>query len=225
MNVNPKFANYHKVALHELSKIDESGVRPKLLLHVCCGPCSCFPLLFLCPHLDVTIYYSNSNIYPESEYQKRLRELKRFLEFVKKDYGYNIPLIEMPYDNEDYMKHLTPFGPGPEGGERCFACYAVRMKEAYDYAEANGFDYFTTVMTISRQKNAEKLNEIGMSLSTSHPHTKYFYSDFKKGKGEEEGIRIAKSYDLYRQCYCGCVYSYEDMLRRNELKAVTSDKK
>lgn len=196
--------------------------KPKLLLHVCCGPCSCYPLTYLCPHFDVTIYYNNSNIFPAEEYEHRLATLRELLGYLKRDYGFDIKLIVPTYDNASYMKHLEPLKNEPEGGERCFLCYALRMSEAYDFADENGYDFFTTVMTVSRQKNAQKLNEIGKSLQEKHPNVRYLFSDFKKQKGLEIGTQIRKKYDLYNQDYCGCQYSYEEALLRREKAAAKS---
>ena len=194
--------------------------KPSLLLHVCCGPCSCYPLTYLCRYFDVTIYYANSNIYPAEEYAHRLATLKELLAYIKRDYGYDVGLIVPPYDNVSYTKKLEPLKDVPEGGERCFLCYGLRLGESYDYAEENGYEFFTTVMTVSRQKNSQKLNEIGAVLSQKHPKTKYLYSDFKKQKGLEIGTEIRKRYNLYNQDYCGCVYSYEEaLLRRERAKA------
>ena len=211
--------NYYKESLKELEAIASKGKKPSLLIHVCCGPCACFPMTFLCPRFDVTIYYANSNIYPKEEYNHRLSELRDLLTYLKRDYDYEIKLIVPPYDNESYQRSMAPYANSPEGGERCFACYELRMEEAYDYAEKNGFDYFTTVMTISRQKNSQKLNEIGKKLEKNHQKTKYFYSDFKKNKGLEIGTAIRKEYNLYNQNYCGCVLSYNEMKQREERKA------
>ena len=193
--------------------------KPKLLLHVCCGPCSCYPLTYLCPHFDVTIYYGNSNIYPAEEYQRRLGELKKLLDLLKRDHGFDIGLIVPPYDNEGYMKHLEPLKDQPEGGERCFLCYALRMEAAYAYAAEHGFDFFTTVMTVSREKNSRKINEIGASLMKKYPAVKYLFSDFKKNRGLEIGTDIRKGYGLYYQDYCGCIYSYQEALVRRARNA------
>ncbi len=217
-NKNETRVNYQRICEKILANTP-SFPKPKLLLHVCCGPCSCFPLTFLCPRFDVTIYYGNSNIYPAEEYDHRLATLKELLGDLKRDYGFDISLIVPPYDNENYMKKLEPLKDEPEGGERCFLCYALRMEEAYAYAAANGFDFFTTVMTVSRQKNSQKLNEIGHSLSLKYPSVQYLYSDFKKKKGLEIGTEIRKHYDLYNQDYCGCQYSYEEALIRRERNA------
>jgi len=111
---------------------------------------------------------------------------------------------------------MAPYAGSPEGGERCFACYRLRMEESYAYAEAHGFDYFTTVMTVSRQKNSKKLNEIGAELALKYPKTKYFHSDFKKNHGLEIGTEIRKKYELYNQNYCGCKASFEEMKEREK---------
>ena len=208
--------NYY---LRSLETIETFGnKKPRLLMHVCCGPCSCFPLTWLCPHFEVTIYYANSNIYPSSEYQRRLEELKKWLLWFERDYGYHVELIVPPYDNETYMKDLEPLKDEPEGGARCMLCYAKRMGESYDYAEEHGFDYFTTVMTISRQKDSQKLNAVGKELEAKHSKTKYFYSDFKKNNGQLYGTQIRKKYGLYNQLYCGCIYSYEEAKKKAILK-------
>ncbi len=200
------YTNYYEKS-EEIIKAIPKGKKPSLLMHVCCGPCACFPFTYLCPHFDLTIMFNNSNIYPEAEHGKRLGELKKLIGYMKRDYGYDIKLIVPEYENETYMKDLEPFGEIPEGGERCWVCYRKRMSQAYEYAEEHGFDYFCTVMSISREKNSQILNAIGASLEQEHPHTKYFYSDFKKKDGALKGTEIRKGYDLYYQNYCGCVYS------------------
>lgn len=209
--------NYYKKSVAEIESLP-LGKKPKLLMHVCCGPCSCFPLTFLCPHFDLTLYFNNSNIYPEAEYQRRLDELLKLLEYVKRDYGYEVKVITKPYKNEEYMKDLSAYANEREGGARCRLCYRKRMAEAYDFAEENGFDYFCTVMTISRQKDSQILNAIGKELEPLHPHTKYFYSDFKKNKGIDKGQELRDHYFLYKQGYCGCVYSYQNMLKKEAEK-------
>ncbi len=204
--------NYQKRALKTIESFN--GEKKSLLFHVCCGPCGCYPLLFLAPHFDITIYYANANIYPKEEFDKRLNELKKLLAYIKRDYGYDIGLIVAPYDHEAYMEPIRPLAHLGEFSERCFTCYRLRMSEAYDYADSHGYDYFCTVMTISRHKNAQKLNQIGAELEAKHSHTKYFYSDFKKNGGLEKGTSIRKAYDLYNQNYCGCEYSLEEARAR-----------
>ena len=206
--------NYYKKSQQILDEIKKLPAKPRLLLHACCGPCSTFPLTFLCPHFDVTIFFNNSNIYPSDEYYRRLNELKKFLTYFERDYGYHVEVVEVPYKNEEYMKDLEPYKDQPEGQTRCFICYEKRMDQAFAYADSHGFDYFTTVMTISRQKNSQKLNEIGKKISEKYKNTKYFYSDFKKNKGIDEAREMRIKYDLYQQLYCGCKYTYENCLRK-----------
>ena len=208
--------NYFQISEKKIQEIEQSNTKPSILLHVCCGPCSCFPLLYLTPHFDVTIYFNNSNIYPEKEYNRRYEELIKFLSFFKKDYGYDVKVIKTDYDNDKYNLDLEPYKDEKEGGNRCHLCYEKRMKEAYDFAEEKGFDYFTTVMTISRQKNSQILNEIGKKLEKEHQFTKYFYSDFKKNKGIDIAREMRIHYDLYQQLYCGCKYTYQQGLEKEK---------
>ena len=208
--------NYYKKSNQILDNLKGLPTKPKLLLHACCGPCSTFPLTYLCPNFDVTIFFNNSNIYPENEYVRRLEELKKFLGYFKRDYGYEVKLIITKYDNEKYNVDLEPYKDLPEGETRCFICYEKRMNEAYEYASKNGFDYFTTVMTISRQKNSQILNAIGEKLSQKYPNVKYFYSDFKKNKGIDMAREMRIKYDLYQQLYCGCKYTYAKGLKKEE---------
>lgn len=200
--------NYYIKSRQILDNIKDLQGKPRILMHACCGPCSIFPLLDLCPYFNVTLYFNNSNIYPKSEYDRRLNELEKLLTYVKRDYGYNVELIVTQYDNDKYNLDLEPYKDMPEGHTRCFICYEKRMDEAYRYASENDFDYFTTVMTISRQKNSQVLNEIGNKLSSKYPNVKYFYSDFKKNKGIDIAREMRIKYNLYQQLYCGCKYTY-----------------
>lgn len=202
--------NYYDKSIEEIEKIKKLDYKPSILIHACCAPCSAFPLQFLTQYFKVTIYYNNSNIYPTSEFNQRLNELK---EFLISDYP-EVNIIIPPYENEKYNKMLNAFGEMPEGRERCFACYSYRMNEGYKFASENNFDYFTTIMTISRHKNSQKLNEIGNHLEKKYSNTKYFYSDFKKKQGLEKGNQIAREHNMYRQDYCGCIYSYNDKLKK-----------
>ena len=211
------YVNYYKKSLKELETLPKDK-KPSLLLHACCGPCSTFPLTFLCPHFDVTIFFNNSNIYPSDEYFRRLNELKKFLEYFKRDYGYDVKVIETKYDNENYNKDLEKFADQDEGKERCFLCYEKRMDQAFNFANENGYDYFTTVMTISRQKNSQKLNEIAGKLQEKYGKTRYFFSDFKKNKGIDIAREMRIHYDLYQQLYCGCKFTYEKGLKKEAEK-------
>ena len=200
--------NYYLASLAEIEEIRQkfSDRRPRMLLHACCAVCAGWPLEFLSEVFDITIYYNNSNIWPEAEYTRRLEELRKLL---REAWGSRISLIVPPYDNKRYTKEiLSSRSDDPEGWKRCFHCYETRMDEAYAYASANGYDFFTTVMTISRQKDSQKMNEIGRKLSEKYPDVAYFYSDFKKKGGQNRRDEIVKEYGLYAQDYCGCVYSY-----------------
>lgn len=200
--------NYYIASLKEMDQIKKSTQeKPKLLLHACCIVCACWPLEFLHEVFDVTIMYNNSNIWPASEYDMRLADMKRYLQERWHD---EIKLVIEPYDYDAYDKKLlAQRKDDPEGWLRCFSCYTERMNEAFRYADENGYDYFTTVMTFSRQKDSQKLNEIGRSLQQKYKHTKYFYSDFKKGNGQQHSTEISDAYCLYRQDYCGCKYSFD----------------
>lgn len=208
--------NYYKKSLQILDNMVDLPQKPKLLLHACCGPCATFPLTFLCPHFDVTIFFNNSNIYPSEEYHRRLDELKKLLEYYKRDYGYIINLIVTEYKNEEYNKDLEPYKDLPEGETRCFICYEKRMDEAFKYADEHGYDYFTTVMSVSRQKSSQKMNEIGEKLQSKYKNTKYFFSDFKKNRGIDIGRELKIKYNLYQQLYCGCKYTYEKGLLKQK---------
>lgn len=213
--MNKEKVNYYLKSLEILEKISSSNEKkPSLLLHACCGPCSCFPLTFLCPHFDVTIYFNNSNIFPSEEFDKRLATLKELLGHLKEDYGFNVNLLVPPYLGKEYQESLLPYKDSPERGPRCLFCYEKRMRDAYDYAENNGYQYFCTLMTISPQKDSQILNEIGEKLEKEHPNCRYFYSDFKKANGALKGLQINKKYHLYNQLYCGCYLSYSEMLER-----------
>ncbi len=129
--------NYYKKSLQILENIQDLPRKPKLLLHACCGPCSTFPLTFLCPYFDVTIFFNNSNIYPSEEYHRRLDELKKLLEYYKRDYGFDVKIVETKYDNDSYNVDLEPYKYLPEGMERCFICFEKRMDEAFRFANEN----------------------------------------------------------------------------------------
>lgn len=200
--------NYWLESQKEIEKIrrEFKDRKPKLLLHACCGPCAGFPLEYLNEVFDITIYYNNSNIWPPEEFRRRRDELLRLTEEMPVG---NIPVVIPPYDNEAYTKQLEPMKDDPEGWTRCFYCYAKRLKQGFEYAQENGYDYFTTVMTISRQKDSQKLNEIGMNLAGKYPAVRWFAADFKKKGGQVRRDEIVEEYHLYHQDYCGCIYSWQ----------------
>ncbi|MBR6232664.1 MAG: epoxyqueuosine reductase QueH [Erysipelotrichaceae bacterium] len=192
--------NYQK----HLKQIASLKGRPDLLIHICCGVCSVYPLKYLSQYFKITIFFSNSNIYPYEEYQRRLDALKQYLQYLNDD---SIRLIEDRYDNITYMKDLAHFKDEPEGGKRCKLCYEKRMEETFAYAAKHSYAYCTTVMSISNRKNADWINEIGEKLQKKYPETTYLYADFKKGDGIIMNDRMNKELGLYHQDYCGCIYS------------------
>ena len=206
--------NYYQKSMIELDKMKRESKEFSICLHVCCGPCLTYPLEFLLQYFkNIVIVYNNSNIYPQREYQRRYEELLNFIKVHNKENEERITLIKFDYDNVSYNQFLAQYGPQKEGNERCFACYEKRMEEVYKFADEIGVDYFTTIMTISRQKNSQKLNEIGLRLQEKHK-AKYFVSDFKKKKGIDRKIELVKEYGMYNQEYCGCIYSYQEYLEK-----------
>ena len=206
--------NYQKILEKELQNIEISGKKPKLLLHACCGPCFTIPHEILKGYFDITILYNNSNIYPKAEHDRRLDELIKYLS----DLGVKIKVIETEYDNDAYNEDLEPRADDKEGHERCRICFRKRLKEGFEYAYKNGFEYFGTVMTISRYKNAQDINKIGEKLALDYPTVKWLYADFKKNDGYEKSLIIIKEHKMYFQEYCGCKYSYEAYLKKQENK-------
>lgn len=188
----------------EMQKIIKNlNYRPKLLLHSCCGPCSSYVLSALIDYFDITVYFYNPNIYPNEEYNKRLKEQIKLINEMNNN---KIDIVETPYDDEDYYTYIKGHEKDPEGGARCHLCYQYRMQKTCIYAKKNNYDYFTTTLSVSPYKNSKVLNEIGKSLEEQYK-IKYLYSDFKKKDGYKKSIELSKKYNLYRQDYCGCKYS------------------
>lgn len=204
--------NYDLKFKEELAKI--KNTKPRLLLHVCCGPCSGNVIKELIKIFEITIYYSNSNIYPSVEYQRRYQELLTFIKQFNQDYHQNISVIEHAYHPNSYLKDISKYKEEPEGGKRCYLCYQKRMCDAYDYSLKHNYNYWTTVLSVSPHKNSQWINEIGASFPQDK--TKFLFSDFKKNNGYLKSVKFADSYNLYRQNYCGCIYSYQEMLKRKK---------
>ncbi|MDE7259307.1 MAG: epoxyqueuosine reductase QueH [Lachnospiraceae bacterium] len=202
--------NYQK----ELDKILESigadgKCAPTLFLHSCCAPCSSYVLEYLRRYFRVTVFYYNPNITEDEEYRKRVAEQKRLIEAYNAEAAeesYPIKVVEGDYDPDRFFEIAKGLEQCPEGGERCFACYALRLRETAKRAKAGEYDYFTTTLSISPLKNAAKLNEIGEQLEKEYT-VAWLPSDFKKKDGYKRSIELSREYDLYRQDYCGCVYS------------------
>jgi len=198
--------NYLIELNNELNKIRNSGIKPHLLLHVCCAPCSSYVIETLHSYFTITVYFYNPNIYPEKEYFRRLNELVKFLGEFPSDQ--KIKLITENYSPGDFAKISEGFETAEEGGKRCFSCYNLRLNKTAEKAKELEFDYFTTTLTISPHKNSDKINETGSILSEKFK-IKFLHSDFKKNNGFKRSIELSREYGLYRQNYCGCEYSFQ----------------
>lgn len=199
--------NYQKKLDKIISEISEKNSTPTLLLHSCCAPCSSYVLTYLAEYFKITVFYYNPNIYPESEYNYRVNEVKRLIEELP--VKNKISFVEGEYDPNLFFETVKGLENEEEGGERCFKCYELRIKEAAEIAKSYGFDYYTTTLSISPHKNAEKLNEIGEKYADEK--TRHLPSDFKKKNGFKESVRLSEKYNLYRQNYCGCVFSKRNL--------------
>ena len=196
----PNRINYQLEMEKVLRTLD--GTRPKLLLHACCAPCSSATLERLSAHFDLTILYYNPNIYPPEEYHRREAELERFVEQA----GYHYPVVELPYDPQEFYSAVAGLENEPERGGRCTVCYRLRMRRAAQYAAEHDFDWFTTTLSISPHKDAKRINAIGQELEAEFG-VKHLPSDFKKHNGYLRSLQLSEQYGLYRQDYCGCEFS------------------
>ena len=203
--------NYQKELDGILTKLGQEQRIPTLLIHSCCAPCSSYVLEYLSEYFEITVFYYNPNIYPESEYTKRIVEQQKLIQDM--NFKHPVSFMAGKYEKEKFyamaagMEHLK------EGGARCMKCYELRLSEAAKQAAAGGFDYFTTTLSISPMKNAQKLNEIGVRVGKEHG-VEYLVSDFKKKNGYKRSVELSKEYGLYRQDYCGCEYSRQSSAMR-----------
>lgn len=198
--------NYSRELEEILCKPDNKG--KKLFLHSCCAPCSSYVLEYLRSFFSITVFYYNPNITEEPEYRHRVEEQKRLIHEFNREPGtaYPIQVIEGDYQREIFFDRIKGLEECPEGGERCFVCYEMRLRETALRAKEYGADYFTTTLTISPLKNAAKINEIGERIA-GETGVAFLPSDFKKKNGYKRSVELSKEYDLYRQNYCGCIYS------------------
>ncbi len=195
--------NYGLWLEKKLAELERSGTKPRLLLQVCCAPCSSYVFEHIARYFDITAFFYNPNIAPEREFSFRLSELRRFLD----EAGHAAVSIDCPdYHPHEFFDAVRGMEDLPEGGERCRICYELRLRRTAEAAAAGGFDFFTTTLSISPYKNAAWLNEIGIRLGEEYG-VEYLRSDFKKKNGYKRSIELSGQYDLYRQDYCGCIYS------------------
>ncbi|MED9969073.1 MAG: epoxyqueuosine reductase QueH [Ruminococcus sp.] len=196
--------NYQRELDKVIEENQRAGKTPRLLLHVCCAPCSSYCLEYLTQYFSVTVYYFNPNISIKEEYLHRLNEEKRLIsEMVFKN---PVDIIEGVYDPQMYFDAVKGLENEPEGGKRCEKCFELRLGSAAETAKKGGYDYFTTTLTISPLKNAQLLNDTGAAAGKAHG-VSWLYSDFKKKEGYKRSIVLSKEHNLYRQNYCGCVFS------------------
>lgn len=202
--------NYQKELDRLLERLKSEGRVPRLLLHSCCAPCSSYVLEYLNRYFEITVFYYNPNIYPESEYTKRIWEQQELISQMP--FVHPVSFLAGPYDQERFYEMARGLEHVKEGGERCLKCYELRLSEAARMAVKTEADYFTTTLSISPLKNSDRLNEIGMRLGEEYG-VLYLPSDFKKKNGYKRSIELSREYDLYRQDYCGCEFSMNQRRR------------
>ena len=182
-------------------------IMPSLLLHACCAPCSSACLEYLNENFDITVFYYNPNISPKAEFEKRLSEEKRLVSEMP--LSKSVKVMEGEYNYDEFLEAVKGLENVPEGGERCFKCYRLRLEKTAELARAQDFDYFCTTLSISPLKNSQRINEIGEDIAEKHG-VKWLPSDFKKKEGYKRSIELSKQYGLYRQNFCGCVFSKKE---------------
>lgn len=207
--------NYHKLCLEEISKLNTPK---KILLHSCCAPCSSYVITFLSNYFDITILYYNPNISPKEEYEKRKQEQIKIIKTIQTKNKLNY--LDCDYDNNKYNDLVKGYEECKEGGNRCHICFNLRLEKTAILAKENNYDYFCSTLTVSPHKNSKILNEIGISLSNKY-NIKWLYSDFKKNEGFKQSIELSKKYELYRQDYCGCIYSKLAKEKQESIKLIS----
>ena len=207
--------NYQIVLENIINENEQKRKVPKLLLHSCCAPCSSYCMEYLSKYFDITLYFYNPNISKPEEFDKRANELTRLVNSMPLTRPINV-VIEH-YEPKEFYEIAKGLENEPERGKRCEKCFKLRLKCSAQYAQKNNFDYFTTTLSISPHKDAQLLNEIGKELSMKY-NIPYLFSDFKKKNGYKRSIELSTEYNLYRQNYCGCIYSYKESLMTNRKK-------
>ena len=196
--------NYNSLFKNEVANFDK---KHSILLHSCCAPCSSHVISVLKDYFDITIFYYNPNISPIQEYEKRKQEQISFI----KQLDCGIKIMDCDYDNDVYEECIKGLENEKEGGARCLKCFRLRLEKTAKLASINNFDYFCTTLTVSPYKNSQVINNIGKELMNIY-NVKWLYSDFKKEEGYKHSIVLSKQYNLYRQDYCGCIYSIRNKI-------------
>ncbi|WP_330637222.1 epoxyqueuosine reductase QueH [Acidaminobacter sp. JC074] len=192
--------NYQKMMENTIKSF--KGEKKTLLIHSCCAPCSSYVLEYLQDYFEITVMFYNPNMIDEEEFEKRYNEQVKINAAMRED----IKLVKVPYEPQTFYQAVKGLEDIPEGGERCRACFELRLNEAAIYASDHGMDFFTTTLSISPLKNASTLNELGQKIGDKYG-VNYLLSDFKKKNGYKRSVELSKENDLYRQEYCGCIYS------------------
>lgn len=200
--------NYQKQLDSIIEHNEREDILPSLLLHSCCAPCSSYTIEYLSKHFNITVLYYNPNISPVEEYEKRKAEQIRLINSMPTKN--KVSFLDCDYDSSEFFDIARGYEHCREGGERCFRCYELRIDKTAQLAKENGFDYFCTTLSISPLKNAQKINEIGFKLSEKYG-VSWLPSDFKKREGYKRSIELSREYGLYRQNFCGCVYSKREI--------------
>ena len=217
MNPNQKI-NYHTILTKLISDWKNKDIRPKILIHSCCAPCSTYTLEFLTQYADVTVLFANNNIHPKAEYVKRALVQEEFIRKFNERTGNNVGFIEDEYKPMDFYKAVKGLEKEKEGGARCTACFQMRLDIVAKKAQELGFDYFGSALTLSPHKNSQLINTLGLEIQEIFD-VKYLPSDFKKNNGYKRSVDMCAEYDVYRQCYCGCVFAAMDQgIDLNEYK-------
>ena len=202
--MNNQKINYQKILDKKIEEIQLKNEFPKLLLHSCCAPCSSYVIEYLSKYFDITVLYYNPNIYPEEEYEKRKAEEIRLIN--EKKWENSVKFMDCDYDNYLFEKAVENLKNEPEGGKRCHVCFNLRLEKTACLAKENNFDYFTTTLTISPLKDEQYINNAGNQTGKKYG-VEYLFSDFKKKNGYKRSIELSKEFNLYRQNFCGCIYS------------------
>ncbi len=207
MDSNQKI-NYDKLLQQMISNWQAAAQRPKILLHSCCAPCSTYSLEYLSAFADITIYFANSNIHPRSEYQRREAVQKQFVADFNTKTAANVQFLAAPYEPNQFIQlvkqnHLED---EPEGGQRCASCFQMRLDIVARKASELNYDYFGSALTLSPKKDSQLINQIGIEIQQFFD-TNYLPSDFKKNNGYKRSVDMCRAYNIYRQCYCGCLFA------------------
>lgn len=214
MNKN-QVINYHDILEKVIKDWKDKERKPKIVLHSCCAPCSTYTLEFLCEFADVTILFANSNIHPKKEYEKRALVQKEFIEEFNKRTNNNVLFVEDEYKPVNFYKISRGLEKEPEGGQRCTKCFFMRLDIVAKFAKENNYDYFGSALTLSPKKNSKLINELGFEIQELYD-VKYLPSDFKKNNGYKRSIQMCNEYDVYRQCYCGCIFALNAQKERDK---------